>query len=380
MKFTKVAAVAAALGIAMAGVAVAAPANAEPVSNSYALVGSDTLQDVVNALTNGTDVTGTRVRVTAANQTVGSFDAFGSTTIQTKPGGEYFSRPSGSGQGLNALSASITGNDWSGTTALPKKKITGQVDIARSSSGWGNNADSANGKLAYIPFARDAVGFAYKGGTSAWAHLTLDQVKAVYAGTLTQIDGVTIKPILPQGSSGTRKFFLKALTGSETGSTPGVPAGTSRGQYSNTTTAENDGTVLQDGEIIPFSVANWIAQSNGATGVNTTAGASFGSAQGTTDPFTVTDGKLVANATYYNDGTLGRDTYLIVERARITSGDAKYDAALAGLVKPGTSGVAQSLAGFNTAGANQPGKVKQVFGFLPPSTFVVQYAYATLPY
>ena len=94
------------------------------------------------------------------------------------------SRPSGSGQGLNALSASITGNAWSGTTALPQKKITGQVDIARSSSGWGNFADSTNGKLAYIPFARDAVGFAYKGGTGAWAHLTLDQVKAALSAEI----------------------------------------------------------------------------------------------------------------------------------------------------------------------------------------------------
>ncbi|WP_295853210.1 substrate-binding domain-containing protein [uncultured Microbacterium sp.] len=380
MKFTKVAAVAAALGIVMAGAAIAAPANAEPVSNSYTLVGSDTLQDVVNALTNGTDVTGARVRVTANNQTVGSFDSFGSSAIQAKPGGEFFGRPSGSGQGLNALSASISGTTYTGNAAIPKKNITGQVDIARSSSGWGNNEDPTNGKLAYVPFGRDALGFAYKGGTSAWAHLTFDQIKGVYAGTITSIDGVPIKPILPQISSGTRKFFLKALTGSETGAAPGVSAGTERGQYSNTSTAENDGTVLQAGEIIPFSVANWVAQSNGATGVNTTANVSFGGAQGSTDPFTVADGKLVPNAAYYSDATFGRDTYLIVERARITANDPKYDAALAALVKPGTSAVAQSLAGFNTQGANQPGRVKQVFGFLAPSSFVVHYAYATLPY
>lgn len=380
MKFKRVAAVAAALGIALSTVAVAVPANAEPVSNGYALVGSDTLQDVVNALVNGTDVTGQRVRVTANNVTIGSFDAFGSNAIQTKPGGKFFGRPSGSGAGLNALSASITGNTYTGNTAIPKQDITGQVDIARSSSGWGSNEDATNGKLAYVPFGRDAVGFAYKGGTAAWANLTLTQLQGIYAGTITQVDGVTVKPLLPQTSSGTRKFFLKALTGSETGAAAGVEAGTGRGAYSNTTTAENDGTVLQAGEIIPFSVASWVAQANGVTGVNTTSSAAFGSAQGSTVPFTTVNSRLVPNATYYADGTFGRDTYLIVERARITSGDAKYDAALANLVKPGTSGVAQSLAGFNTALASQPGQVKQLFGFLPPSSYTVHYAYATLPY
>jgi hypothetical protein len=69
-----------------------------------------------------------------------------------------------------------------------------------------------------------------------------------------------------------------------------------------------------------------------------------------------------------------------VERARITSGNPKYDAALAALVKPGTSGVAQSLAGFNTALASQPGQVKQLFGFLAPSSFTVHYAYTNLPF
>jgi ABC-type phosphate transport system substrate-binding protein len=379
VKIKKSIAVAAALGVALTGIALAAPANAEPVSNSYVLVGSDTLQDVVNALVNGTSVTGSAVRVTANNTTIGSFDAFGSNAIQTKPSGAYFGRPSGSGAGLNALSASINGHAYSGNSAIPAKDITGQVDVARSSSNWGSNEDTANGLLAYVPFGRDAVGFAYKGGTSAWAHLTLAQLQGIYSGTITSIDGVAVTPLLPQTGSGTRKFFLKALTGSETGAANGVASGTARGAYSNTTTAENDGTVLQAGEIIPFSVASWVAQANGVTGVNTTSAAAFGGAEGTTDPFSTVSGKLVPNGTYYNDATFGRDTYLIVERARITAG-TKYDASLATLVKPGTSGVSASLAGFNTSLDTQPGSVKQVFGFLPPSSYVVHYAYTTLPF
>ena len=380
MKLKRSIAVAAALGVAVSGIALAAPANAEPVSNSYVLVGSDTLLDVVNALVNGTSVTGSYVRVLANNTTIGSYDAFGSNAIQTKSDGPFFGRPSGSGAGLNALSASINGHAYSGNSAIPAKDITGEVDIARSSSGWGTNEDTTGGQLAYVPFGRDAVGYAYKGGTAAWANLTLAQLQGIYSGTITQIDGVTVKPHLPQTSSGTRKFFLKALTGSETGAAAGVEQNGNRGGYSNTSTAENDGTVLQAGEIIPFSVASWVAQANGVTGVNTTAAASFGSAEGATVPFTTVSGKLVPNATYYNDSTFGRDTYLIVERARITSGNAKYDAALAALVKPGTSGVLQSLAGFNTLSGSQPGQVKQLFGFLPPSSYTVHYAYTTLPF
>src|SRR6185369_13993428 len=92
VKIKKSIAVAAALGIALSGVALAAPANADPVSNSYVLAGSDTLQDVVNALTTGTSVTGSLVRVVASNTTIASYDAFGSNAIQTKPDGPFFGR------------------------------------------------------------------------------------------------------------------------------------------------------------------------------------------------------------------------------------------------------------------------------------------------
>ena len=47
----------AAVGLAATLFAVAPAANAEPVSD-YAVVGSDTLQDVLNALANGTTISG----------------------------------------------------------------------------------------------------------------------------------------------------------------------------------------------------------------------------------------------------------------------------------------------------------------------------------
>ncbi len=63
----------------------------------------------MNALPNGTTVTGASVRVIAGGTPLGNFDAFGSAHIQTKPGGPFFVRPAGSGNGVKALRASITG-------------------------------------------------------------------------------------------------------------------------------------------------------------------------------------------------------------------------------------------------------------------------------
>ncbi|MDQ1129039.1 ABC-type phosphate transport system substrate-binding protein [Microbacterium sp. SORGH_AS 888] len=363
MKFKRFAAVTAALGVMVAGGIVASSANADVVSNSYVMVGSDTLQDAANALANGTTITGPRVRVTASGETIGSFNAFPSTgtgsMIQTKPTGPYFLRPSGSGNGVTALRASITGAAWNGAT------ITGQIDIARSSSGAGSNAN-ADGKLAYIPFGRDAVAYIYTGGTSAWANLTPAQLKQVYEGTLTSIDGVAVTPRLPQVGSGTRSFFLSAI------GSPALPAGFDSGN----TTAENDATVLGANQIIPFSVASWTAQSTGAA-PSTLGGASvsLGSPVSGVAPVSGAGTSTVPNSAYYANTTFGRDTYLVVERARITSGDAKYDPTLAALVN---SSLGTSLTNFTATLSGSPRRVKEKFGFLAPSSTAPIYAFATL--
>jgi ABC-type phosphate transport system substrate-binding protein len=372
VKIKKIIAMSTVAGVALAGLAFASSASAEPVSNSYVLVGSDTLQDSTNALINGTTAGGSLLRVTSTKGTIGSFDAFGSAAIQTKPNGPYFGRPAGSGAGVTALRASITGNPYApgGTNTTPAKVITGQVDIARSSSGAGSNAN-ANGLLAYVPYARDAVAYAYKGGTAAWANLSAAQLKSVYDGTTTQIDGVTIKPRLPQAGSGTRNFFLPAI-GYASGTTvaPGV-------SDVGNATAENDATVLGAGEIIPFSVASWVAQSNGVTGVSTigTTGVLLGSPLGSGTPaYTGAGAALSPNAAYYANTSFGRDTYLVVEYARLNSASPKFDAALAALVNPS---VAKSLTNFGSFPSTS-GSVKLKFGFLAPSSTVPVRAFATL--
>ncbi|MGA1836281.1 hypothetical protein VD659_05040 [Herbiconiux sp. 11R-BC] len=370
MKIKKVVALGAAVGVALAGLGMAVPANAEPVSNSYVMVGSDTLQDAANALANGTSIGGAPIRVTAGGNTIGSYDAFGSSAIQTKNSGAYFGRPAGSGAGVNALRASITGATYSGNAAVPARVISGQVDIARSSSGAGTNANS-NGLLAYVPFGRDAVAYAYNGTNADLAALTTAQLKQIYeSNTPVTIGSTVVKPRIPQNGSGTRSFFLGAIGVTTLGSTVG--------DSSANTTPENDASILAADEIIPFSAASWVAQSNGATGVNTTAAASaanvhLGSPNGVA-AFTGTGAALVPNASFYNAAPFGRDTYLVVEYARINPTDPKYDVNLANLLDPSKATSLTNTGSFSST----TGAVKRKFGFLAPSSTTLIRAYASL--
>jgi hypothetical protein len=359
------------LGVAASlalGIFAAVPAaHADPVSGSYVAVGSDTLDSSMNGLTNGTAATGSSVRIKAAGAAIGSFDAFGSATIQTKSQGPYYTRPSGSGEGVNALIASIKG------TALGAQyknvDITGQVDIARSSSGPGTNANAA-GKLIYVPYARDAVAYAYypdPAHPSDLANLTAAQLKSLYSGGSTLIGSTNVTPLIPQSSSGTRKFFLSAL-GISTDATCTITV------CASSTLPENDASQLTAvGQIIPFSAANWIAQANGVAQntIPTTGVVALGNPDGNA-PYTGTAPTLVPSSTFYSSAPWGRDTYLVVEYARVDVTSATYDATLAGLVD---STKTTSLTNFSATLGSQPGSVKKKYGFLAPSTTTPQRAY-----
>ena len=129
--------------LAIAAIAFGAlPAQADPTTPPFptlAGAGSDTTQDVVGGLT------------TLAPTVVGSWNAVGSATIQTKSGGPAFQRPNGSGDGVYALSMSA----GAGTGLYNSVNIAGQLDYARSSSG--PSSSYVGSDLTYIPFAIDAV-------------------------------------------------------------------------------------------------------------------------------------------------------------------------------------------------------------------------------
>ncbi|HAN25714.1 MAG: hypothetical protein CMH36_10290 [Microbacterium sp.] len=387
MKLKKIAAFGAAFGVAIAGFGAATAAHADPVSDGYSIVGSDTLQDAVAALANGTTITGSSVKVSGAGKALASWDAFtlgvtgGVGSIQTKPFGPVFDRPNGSGAGRNALIASNGGTAFmSGSTQTPafgygtgSVNVQNQIDLARSSSVSG----TAGTNLTYVPFGQDAIGYMFKVGTasgsgnaaaatSAIQALTKAQLTAIYsannssdASAVLSGSGYTLTPVGLQSSSGTWSTFLSKIGVSTLGSAVDTRSNTA---------PENDGRVLTPGtnevQIIPLSIANYVGQVNGAARINTMAGATVGSIDGVA-PYTGTAPSLVPNTAYYNSSDWGRTVYIVVPTAKISSGNALYDQGLYDLTNLSSS---TSLTYWGGSGAPTTSKaVKLKFGFSAPT-------------
>ncbi|MFJ9869280.1 Ig-like domain repeat protein [Streptomyces sp. NPDC101165] len=329
MRRTRSTAALVAAAVVAGGLALASPAYADPTPagtfRQLVGVGSDTTQDVLNALAgdtvNGTSYAGTAVK-SAGGAGIASYDAIepgtGSTTsnITTRSGGPSFLRPNGSGKGRLALSQSLTGDKYPDSSGVA---IKGQVDFARSSSGPSTSGTA----LTYIPFARDAVGVAVKG--SALNSLTQDQLHDIYSGALTQVNGQTVHPKIPQSGSGTRKFFLSAIGLTDATLSPNIP-----------TVQENQGdaALTEDGALVPFSVGSWIAQNNGVspdfTKTSAAAGGHLAAVQlpgdtGATSPVTTVNGKLAPVNAYYENSTFGRDVYDVVPSRAIDPTSIFFD-------------------------------------------------------
>ncbi|MGX9888811.1 Ig-like domain repeat protein [Streptomyces sp. NPDC002276] len=307
--------------------ALASPASADPTPagtfRQLVGVGSDTTQDVTNALAgdtvNGTSYSATGVK-SANGAGIASYDAIEpgtgatGTKITTRTGGTTFLRPNGSGAGRTALSQSLTGDlDSSGAS------VKGQVDFARSSGG----PSSSGTALTYIPMARDAVGVAVKG--SALDTLTVKQLHDIYTGALTVVNGQTVHPKIPQLSSGTRKFFLNAI---------GVATGDVAASVTIVQENQANSVLTEDGALVPFSVGSWIAQNNGIapdySKTAAAAGAHLASVQlpnddGATSPITTVNGKLTPVNAYYENATFGRDVYNVVPSRAIDPSSIFYD-------------------------------------------------------
>lgn len=381
MNIKKFVALGAAFGVAIAGFGAATAAQADPVTDGYSIVGSDTLQDAVGALANGTTITGSSVKLTGNGKALASWDAFtlgvtgGVGSIQTKPFGAVFDRPNGSGAGRNSLVASVGGVSGTAFT-FNGVNVKDQVDLARSSSVGG----TAGSLLTYVPFGQDAIGYVYKigastGGSDAAAakavveDLTKAQLTTIYsAGTPAAASaalsgtGYTLKPLALQSSSGTWSTFL-----SKTGLSGAGAVGAAVDSRGNTI-PENDGRVLTPADneiqIVPLSIANYIGQVNGAARINTMTGVSAGAIDGVV-PFTGTAPALVPSTSYYNSADWGRTVYIVVPTAKITSGNAAYDQGVFDLVN---SSSITSLTYWGGSGSPATTKaVKLKFGFSTPT-------------
>ncbi len=357
MNKKKVIAAGAAIGLAATLLVTVPAANAEPVGNGPVVVGSDTLQDVLNALANGTNISGGNVRSTAGTFFAASFDATGSASIQTKTGGNRFGRPNGSGDGVRALSRSIDGQPYTSATPASPANVTiaNQVDVARSSSGA---TVVANGPLLYIPFGRDALSYAHSGGANA-AFDNIDQatLKGIFECTITQVGGVDVTPVIPQNGSGTRTDFISKVGIGTLGGCVVV------GQEHDTKNLAN-GDPFPANAVTPMSAAQWVAQNTGAGVDRRGAGVKIGSPIAGTPAVTGTGAATAPNPAFYSSSTWGRDTYIVVEAARVTAGDAKFDANLANLVSNATT----KLGNTQSTLPGQAGSVKKKFGFLAPSS------------
>ncbi|GAB2808878.1 substrate-binding domain-containing protein [Actinocorallia aurea] len=230
---------------ALAVCAVQVPASADPgftpAKTDLVGVGSDTTQDVVNALAAAYNKTKPAARLA-------SFNATGSATFTPKAGLPKRARVVGSSNGIKAL---LADNE-------------GAYDFARSSRA--KKTDGTEATLSFYAFAQDGVTWAVNYNSFAPKSLKKSQLASIYkcassARYWDQVGGkkngkkrVAIKPWLPQAGSGTRSFFLGAigLTDAQVGSCVNQKA----------TNIENDGTKVgtNRASIAPFSIGQWIAQ------------------------------------------------------------------------------------------------------------------------
>lgn len=208
-------AVLASLAVVIAPSAAADPVGA-PIPRPLSGGGSDTTQDVMNALAAVVQIGG--------QLQLGSYDApitASPNPYTTKPGCSIpRSRTNGSSAGVSALQDALEGvADVTGTGGVPC------FDFARSSSNSASsnpsNPPGGPGRLSYIPFAVDGLTVVTRDDSAlpneyfistnpADATNPLNLV-AIFRCNIGDPTGAEIRPVLPQIGSGTRQFFLDSL-------------------------------------------------------------------------------------------------------------------------------------------------------------------------
>lgn len=221
----------AAAGLALLGAGVASPVSADPTTTPRLVngMGSDTTFRVMNGIS-----------TLPAGSQIASWDPTGSATVDTgKAGCATVARANGSGAGRTALL-----NDTNGC-----------LQFARSSS------FSANANLSYYPLAEDGFTYAVTQNSSIPKDLTKAQVVSIFK---CEVPGYV--PVLPQTGSGSRADWITHIFGNSTfPRTDGTDTSCYLGAGIDNAVLpqEHDGRQLTSTQIMPYSVANWIAQMNG---------------------------------------------------------------------------------------------------------------------
>jgi hypothetical protein len=364
-------------------------------------MGSDTTQDVVNALSGfnfGINYPAINSGAATGYKHIISFDAApaqtaGDNCVTPVINGPTFTRPNGSGAGRKSLYAAsgLSAAGWLGGTftldsgtILPTctaaaVNINGAVQFARSSS----VEPVAGADVVFVPFGGDAVTFAsYRpDGLAAVTTLTRKNLIDAYAGatrvSVTNPAGganITIIPCGIQTNSGTMQFFRDTVTQSNAANEAAAVT-----QCTNGTTSprlqESKGDLLKQrcdalvGVVTaPFvcisgySAAAYIAQANGVSSPNSfnliqigsisddsltgVGGANLGSPTSGTAP------NLTPNATFYASAGFHRDVYNVIRRSNLVNvgtGNLLSNA-YAALFATSTSKVCLSTATINAFG------------------------------
>ncbi|MBV9447141.1 MAG: hypothetical protein JO345_14770 [Streptosporangiaceae bacterium] len=341
------------LGIASFAVA-QAPAHADP-TEVYVAVGSDTIQDVMNQYSN--DLGGNELGSYNAVNPVSAVAHENITPVEGKHGVSCnFTRPNGSTEGENALRKSI--NQTTTATQLAAPPQQNCVDIGRSSAAPGSD-QKADGQLVFIPFALDAVtGATGPAGTTAITtadSFTLTDLTNLYTNCTTVSEGgVTYNPntatagqvqinlYVPQAGSGTLKFWASKLGFSATTLPACVHQTILAGPNAGTQVEEHDGTAVASDPngYMPFSVAQWISQSNGHD--ERRHGAVLHNINGVTP---CSGGACPSSGGSMNTAfPVTREVYNIVQYDRVVNtGDGNFDQALASLLAGTGSSLCQDV-------------------------------------
>nr|MBA2608942.1 hypothetical protein [Actinomycetota bacterium] len=307
------------------------PAHADPrqVTSSLAAVGSDTTQEIINALQGesagtyytplATDAATGRTQILSWNALPpAGTDGNTLTCVQTKIGGASFNRPNGSSQGRRALSRAIDGTNYGDATCGPAtgKPVSGLVDLARSSAGpSGGDTGTA---LTYVPFGRDGLGYAYyaTGSATPITDFTKAELAAIWgsSGTGFDVRGTHVIPCQIQSGSGTRSAWQGALgvadATMETAGTQCKNAGNGINLEENKPTelkAKGDAIGGNNEYVVGMSAAVFVAMSRGASpsflasGVDLGSISNNGSGTNLGKPYTGSGSSAAASSSYYND-------------------------------------------------------------------------------
>jgi hypothetical protein len=289
----------------------------------YVAVGSDTTQDVMNALSGESPGAGFGLTNSAATPTkpvfttgiissaatkykqIISFDAVplggGATTqacITPKIGSPKFDRPNGSGEGVEALEDSLSSVQWAkhktgppaevpcigGVIGGGKVTLGANIDFARSSSG--PPSSPAGSDLTWVPFARDAVMYVIE-GDSAQSVTDASQLTSnpgnlhdLYNGApgTIHVGSTDVFGCIPQPGSGTRSFFEGAIGDSDTNADAAAAAHGTFNSISCNAIEEHNGNQFDSfanstngflngktntAVVFPFSASQYVAQGNG---------------------------------------------------------------------------------------------------------------------